>query len=187
MPPPPTPLLLQVVPTDYQGLWGRRRHAQQYSVTEYYHPLAKGEQQPPAIFFNYDLSPIMVGGCSGWVGWGWGGLERVKSSGQPPLQTTPVTSKVGGSWGLGGSDSTSGTMGTCWVRGAWMVMEPPPRAIASPAPTLQVIVRETRPGFLHLLVRICAVVGGAFALTGMWARIIHRLMVTATKPHKHAT
>lgn len=92
---------IKVVPTDYYTLWGRRRHTHQYSVTEYYHPLEEGEEQPPAVFLLYDLSPIMV------------------------------------------------------------------------------VIRESRPGLLHLLVRICAVVGGAFAVTGLWDRIVHRLALLA--------
>jgi hypothetical protein len=43
-------------------------------------------------------------------------------------------------------------------------------------------VRESRPGLLRLLVRVCAVVGGAFAVTGIWDKIVHRA-VTAAKQH----
>eukprot|EP00887_Chlorella_sp_A99_P002325 scaffold10.g2325.t1 len=44
---------------------------------------------------------------------------------------------------------------------------------------IMVVIRESRPGLLHLLVRICAVVGGAFAVTGLWDRIVHRLALLA--------
>lgn len=46
--------------------YGGKRHAgkkvlsNQYSLTEYYSPVQKGEVQLPAIYFLYDLSPIMV-------------------------------------------------------------------------------------------------------------------------------
>ena len=68
---------------------GKAIHSSQYSLTEYYSPVHKGEVQLPAIYFLYDLSPIMVA------------------------------------------------------------------------------VKDGRGGLAHLLVRICAVVGGVFAVTGM--------------------
>ncbi len=46
---------------------------------------------------------------------------------------------------------------------------------------IMVIVRDTRPGFLHLLVRLCAVVGGVFAITGMFDKIVHRLVTHVSK------
>jgi len=67
---------------------GKILHSNQYSLTEYYSPVHKGEVQLPAIYFLYDLSPIMV------------------------------------------------------------------------------TVKDARGGLAHLLVRICAVVGGVFAITG---------------------
>ena len=67
---------------------GKPLHSNQYSLTEYYSPVHKGEVQLPAIYFLYDLSPIMVA------------------------------------------------------------------------------VKDARGGLAHLLVRICAVVGGVFAITG---------------------
>ena len=67
---------------------GKSLHSNQYSVTEYYSPVHKGEVQLPAIYFLYDLSPIMV------------------------------------------------------------------------------LVKDSQDGLAHLLVRICAVVGGVFAVTG---------------------
>ena len=67
---------------------GKMLHSNQYSLTEYYSPVHKGEVQLPAIYFLYDLSPIMV------------------------------------------------------------------------------TVKDARGGLAHLIVRICAVVGGVFAITG---------------------
>ena len=52
----------------------------------------------------------------------------------------------------------------------------------SDASPIMVEVRESRPGLLRLLVRVCAVVGGAFAVTGIWDKIVHRA-VTAAKQH----
>lgn len=60
----------------------------QYSLTEYYSPVQKGEVQLPAIYFLYDLSPIMVS------------------------------------------------------------------------------IKDARASIAHLLVRLCAVIGGVFAITG---------------------
>jgi hypothetical protein len=42
--------------------------------------------------------------------------------------------------------------------------------------------RDTRPGLLRLLVRLCAVVGGAFALTGLLDKLVHRAVAAV---HKH--
>ena len=39
---------------------------------------------------------------------------------------------------------------------------------------------RARLDVLRLLVRVCAVVGGAFALTGLWDKIVHRLVTAAT-------
>lgn len=50
---------------------------------------------------------------------------------------------------------------------------PPPCSDASP---IRVELRDTRPGVLRLLVRICAVVGGAFAVTGLLDKIIEGLL-----------
>ena len=68
---------------------GKSVHSNQYSLTEYYSQVHKGEVQLPAIYFLYDLSPIMV------------------------------------------------------------------------------VVKDNQGGLAHLLVRICAVVGGVFAVTGV--------------------
>lgn len=42
-------------------------------------------------------------------------------------------------------------------------------------------LRDTRPGLLRFLVRVCAVVGGAFAVTGLFDKIIHGLIKGAGK------
>jgi demethoxyubiquinone hydroxylase (CLK1/Coq7/Cat5 family) len=42
-------------------------------------------------------------------------------------------------------------------------------------------LRESRPGLLRLLVRVCAVVGGAFALTGLLDKLVHRAVTAAVK------
>lgn len=70
------------------GAAGKKIYSNQYSLTEYYSPVHKGEVQLPAIYFMYDLSPIMVA------------------------------------------------------------------------------IKDARASFAHLLVRLCAVVGGVFAITG---------------------
>ena len=67
---------------------GKKVLSNQYSLTEYYSPVQKGEVQLPAIYFLYDLSPIMVS------------------------------------------------------------------------------VKDARASLAHLLVRLCAVIGGVFAITG---------------------
>lgn len=56
---------------------------------------------------------------------------------------------------------------------------PPPRSDSSP---IMVELRDVRPGLLRLLVRTCAVVGGAFAVTGLWDKVVHRA-VTSVKKH----
>ena len=76
-------------------LAGKKVHSNQYSLTEYYSPVHKGEVQLPAIYFLYDLSPIMV------------------------------------------------------------------------------VVKDARAGFAHLLVRLCAVIGGVFAITGRVFTTLH--------------
>ena len=70
------------------GAAGKKIQSNQYSLTEYYSPVHKGEVQLPAIYFLYDLSPIMVA------------------------------------------------------------------------------IKDARASFAHLLVRLCAVIGGVFAITG---------------------
>ncbi|KAL6783963.1 hypothetical protein ACKKBG_A04210 [Auxenochlorella protothecoides x Auxenochlorella symbiontica] len=43
-------------------------------------------------------------------------------------------------------------------------------------------VEFRRPGLLHLLVRAAAVVGGTFALTGFWDRVVHMLVLRFGPP-----
>ncbi|KAL3130533.1 hypothetical protein ABBQ38_008345 [Trebouxia sp. C0009 RCD-2024] len=91
---------IKVVPTEYQGRSGKKMLSNQYSLTEYYSPVQKGEVQLPAIYFLYDLSPIMVS------------------------------------------------------------------------------IKDARASIAHLLVRLCAVIGGVFAITGMCDRWLHWLVTT---------
>ena len=72
-------------------------HSNQYSLTEYYSPVHKGEVQLPAIYFLYDLSPIMVA------------------------------------------------------------------------------IKDARASFAHLLVRLCAVIGGVFAITGRLSAFLYAI------------
>ncbi|PRW39153.1 endoplasmic reticulum-Golgi intermediate compartment 3 [Chlorella sorokiniana] len=56
---------------------------------------------------------------------------------------------------------------------------------------IRVELRDTRPGVLRLLVRVCAVVGGAFAVTGLLDKIIEGLLrdvrkAIAPRSHTHA-
>ncbi|KAK9833853.1 hypothetical protein WJX74_007907 [Apatococcus lobatus] len=87
---------LKVVPSKYKRVVGRDLNTNQYSVTEYFSPVHKGQQMMPAVWFMYDMSPILV------------------------------------------------------------------------------TVREARFSFGHLLVRLCAVIGGVFAVTGMTDRAVHK-------------
>ncbi|CAI9089895.1 OLC1v1024546C1 [Oldenlandia corymbosa var. corymbosa] len=47
---------------------------------------------------------------------------------------------------------------------------------------ITVTIREERRNFLHFITRLCAVLGGTFALTGMLDRWMYRLMETLIKP-----
>ncbi|KAF5459550.1 hypothetical protein F2P56_023485 [Juglans regia] len=47
---------------------------------------------------------------------------------------------------------------------------------------ITVTIREERRSFLHLITRLCAVLGGTFALTGMLDRWMYRLLEALTKP-----
>lgn len=51
---------VKVVPTDYFGIWGRRLHTSQLSVTEYYHPIVDGERVMPGVYFLIDMWPMKV-------------------------------------------------------------------------------------------------------------------------------
>ncbi|XP_043698741.1 endoplasmic reticulum-Golgi intermediate compartment protein 3-like isoform X1 [Telopea speciosissima] len=46
---------------------------------------------------------------------------------------------------------------------------------------ITVTIREERRSFLHLITRLCAVLGGTFALTGMLDRWMYRLLEALTK------
>ncbi|EFN54050.1 hypothetical protein CHLNCDRAFT_136126 [Chlorella variabilis] len=60
--------------------------------------------------------------------------------------------------------------------------QPPAVYLLYDASPIMVDIREMRPGLLRLLVRVCAVVGGAFALTGLFDKMVHRAVV-AVKRH----
>lgn len=47
---------------------------------------------------------------------------------------------------------------------------------------ITVTIKEERRSFLHFLTRLCAVLGGTFALTGMLDRWMYRLLEALTKP-----
>ncbi|XP_057954835.1 uncharacterized protein LOC131148894 [Malania oleifera] len=47
---------------------------------------------------------------------------------------------------------------------------------------ITVTIKEERRSFLHFITRLCAVLGGTFALTGMLDRWMYRLIETLTKP-----
>ncbi|MED6210575.1 hypothetical protein PIB30_065421 [Stylosanthes scabra] len=47
---------------------------------------------------------------------------------------------------------------------------------------ITVTIKEERRSFLHFITRLCAVLGGTFAVTGMLDRWMYRLMETLTKP-----
>ncbi|KAL3144272.1 hypothetical protein ABBQ32_004041 [Trebouxia sp. C0010 RCD-2024] len=87
-------------PGQINPLDGKKVLSNQYSLTEYYSPVQKGEVQLPAIYFLYDLSPIMVS------------------------------------------------------------------------------IKDAKASLAHLLVRLCAVIGGVFAITGMCDRWLHWLVTT---------
>ncbi|XP_031396430.1 endoplasmic reticulum-Golgi intermediate compartment protein 3 [Punica granatum] len=48
---------------------------------------------------------------------------------------------------------------------------------------ITVTIREERRSFLHFITRLCAVLGGTFALTGMLDRWMYRLLEALTKPN----
>ena len=63
---------------------------------------------------------------------------------------------------------------------------PPAVYLLYDASPIRVELRDTRPGLLRLLVRVCAVVGGAFALTGLLDKVIEGLLRDARKALRHA-
>ncbi|KAA8526181.1 hypothetical protein F0562_008080 [Nyssa sinensis] len=48
---------------------------------------------------------------------------------------------------------------------------------------ITVTIKEERRSFLHFITRLCAVLGGTFALTGMLDRWMYRLLEMLTKPN----
>ncbi|XP_019162314.1 PREDICTED: endoplasmic reticulum-Golgi intermediate compartment protein 3 [Ipomoea nil] len=52
---------------------------------------------------------------------------------------------------------------------------------------ITVTIKEERRSFLHFITRLCAVLGGTFALTGMLDRWMYRLVEAVTKPNARST
>ncbi|GAA0169171.1 hypothetical protein LIER_23714 [Lithospermum erythrorhizon] len=52
---------------------------------------------------------------------------------------------------------------------------------------ITVTIREERRSFLHFITRLCAVLGGTFALTGMLDRWMYRFIEAVTKPNARRT
>ncbi|KAG1368424.1 endoplasmic reticulum-Golgi intermediate compartment protein 3 [Cocos nucifera] len=94
---------IKIVPTEYRYLSKTVLPTNQFSVTEYFIPLHEIERSWPAVYFLYDLSPIIV------------------------------------------------------------------------------TIKEERRSFLHFITRLCAVLGGTFALTGMLDRWMYRIIEAATQ------
>lgn len=97
---------LKIVPTEYRYLNGETMKTNQFSVTEYFTPLKNSERSWPAVYFLYDLSPIIV------------------------------------------------------------------------------TIKEGRRNFTHFITRLCAVLGGTFALTGLLDRWMSRIIELAAKSSK---
>ncbi|RWR81845.1 endoplasmic reticulum-Golgi intermediate compartment protein 3 isoform X1 [Cinnamomum micranthum f. kanehirae] len=94
---------IKIVPTEYRYLSKEVVPTNQFSVTEYYVPMRETDRTWPAVYFLYDLSPIIV------------------------------------------------------------------------------TIKEERRSFLHFITRLCAVLGGTFAVTGMLDRWMYRLLEAFTK------
>ncbi|CAL9104674.1 unnamed protein product [Musa textilis] len=94
---------IKIVPTEYRDLSHRVMPTNQFSVTEYFVPIRAIDRSWPAVYFLYDLSPIIV------------------------------------------------------------------------------TIKEERRSFLHFITRLCAVLGGTFALTGMLDRWMYRIIEAFTK------
>ncbi|XP_065015902.1 uncharacterized protein LOC135582508 [Musa acuminata AAA Group] len=94
---------IKIVPTEYRYLSHRVMPTNQFSVTEYFVPIRAIDRSWPAVYFLYDLSPIIV------------------------------------------------------------------------------TIKEERRSFLHFITRLCAVLGGTFALTGMLDRWMYRIIEAFTK------
>lgn len=97
---------LKIVPTEYRYLRGGSMKTNQFSVTEYFTELKNYERNWPAVYFLYDLSPIIV------------------------------------------------------------------------------TIKEERRNFTHFITRLCAVLGGTFALTGLLDRWMYRLIELVTQSSK---
>ncbi|KAJ7554843.1 hypothetical protein O6H91_05G011800 [Diphasiastrum complanatum] len=89
---------IKVVPTEYRYRTGQVLPTNQFSVTEYFTSVKDHDNSWPAVYFLYDLSPIIV------------------------------------------------------------------------------TIKEERQNFTHFLTRLCAVLGGTFAVTGMLDRWMYRLL-----------
>ena len=61
----------------------------------------------------------------------------------------------------------------------------PPQYFLYDMTPIMMTIRETRPGLLRLLVRLCAVVGGVFAVTGFWDKAIHGLVSALGRRGQH--
>uniref|UniRef100_A0A6N2KY47 Endoplasmic reticulum vesicle transporter C-terminal domain-containing protein n=1 Tax=Salix viminalis TaxID=40686 RepID=A0A6N2KY47_SALVM len=48
---------------------------------------------------------------------------------------------------------------------------------------ITVAIKEERRSFIHFITRLCAILGGTFALTGMLDRWMYRLLEALTKPN----
>lgn len=96
---------IKVVPTEYNYLSKEILPTNQFSVTEYFSPMHEFDRTWPAVYFLYDLSPIIV------------------------------------------------------------------------------TIKEERRSFLHFITRLCAVLGGTFAVTGMLDRWMYRLVEAVVKPN----
>lgn len=98
---------LKVVPTDYTFASGKKLATNQYSVTEYFSEVDSRSNTLPAVYFLYDLSPIVVN------------------------------------------------------------------------------ITENQRNFFHFLSRLCAVLGGTFALTGMLDRWVYFLVKNLASSPQH--
>jgi len=97
---------LKIVPTEYHFLHGEVMPTNQFSVTEYYQQMKASDRSYPAVYFVYDLSPIVV------------------------------------------------------------------------------TIKENRRNFGHFITRLCAVLGGTFAVTGMLDRWMYRIIEFMQKSAK---
>jgi hypothetical protein len=140
----------QVVPTNYLTLWGWRTHTHQYSVTEYYQRV-----RPQVRVCVHLLGAGQRDSGSKCV------LEQsVQSVFSAPHAHGPCTHQP-----LHAHFSLPTPMQDHTLPGLFFLYDSWPIAVT---------LRQTRPGLLRLLVRLCAVVGGAFAVTGVVDGLVHR-------------